>query len=163
MAAEQRVWDHRVRLAMRHEASGLYMISESADYHFAPRYTQAMRMSEDYGAPTFVVRHVGSNVTVRIMDNLNQFRPIDAAPQFTTAEEKGIEQFALFATPLTRTEEIIVEPETVNDLMEKIRALQAPELAQIRQCNRMREGRSQGSSAPIAQQLFHAQILSIAA
>jgi hypothetical protein len=165
LAAEQLLHDRTLRLAMRHEPSGLYMVSDSTDYAFGPRYTQygfnQLHMNEQ--TPTFVVRYVGSKITVRVMDNFDAFRPIDAAPQFTTIEERGIEQFNLFATPLTRTEEIIVEPETVNDLMEKIRALQAPELAQIRQRNRMRDARSEGSSAPIAQQKFHAQILSIAA
>lgn len=165
LAAEQVMYDHRVRIAMRHAPSGLYMVSESVDYGFAPRYTDRFQSfgTDPWAAPTFVVRHVGSNITVQIVDNLANFSPIDAAPQLVCAEVKGIEKFNLFATPLTRTEEIIVEPETVSELMEKIRALQAPELAAIRQRNRMREGRSEGSRAPIAQQQFHAQILSIAA
>jgi hypothetical protein len=117
-------------------------------------------MGANQQAIDFRVVFMANDITVVTYDNLSQFSPIDAMPQFTMQERKSVDDFGIFATPLARTEEIIVEPETVMQLLEKIKAMQSPEQAAIRERNRSRERRM---GEPIQRQQFHAQILSIAA
>lgn len=137
---------------MRHRDLDLRAITEVVSFNFFERYRGL--------ALDFRVVRMASNFHVVIYDNLSAFSPIDAYPQFTTTEQKNIDDFGIFATPLARTEEIIVEPETVMSLLEKIKTMQSPEQAAIRERNRYRE-RQIGE--PIQRQQFHAQILSIAA
>jgi hypothetical protein len=66
---------------------------------------------------------------------------------------------AIFAVPLVRTEEIIVEPQDVAAMLEQIRRMQSPEMTEIRQRERQRE--RQHEAGP--REVFHAQILSFAA
>jgi hypothetical protein len=92
------------------------------------------------------------------MDNFANFRQVDAEPQFVNQEVKSIEDLKIFVTPMTRTEELIVEPSTVAAMLEKIREMQLPEQERIRQRERLRTARV--SEEPLRQQ-FHAQIISI--
>lgn len=148
LSAEQGYDRGTVRLAAWLKPIGLYMLSECQNYNF-------YRCD---ALPVFEVRAVTSDMSIRVDAETFAFSPIDARAQFVSIEHKRIEDFGIFATPLTRTEEIIVEPATVVDLMNKIRALQAPELAEIRRRNHVRE---HAEAAP--RQQFHAQILSLAA
>jgi hypothetical protein len=137
------------------------MVSEAQTFDF---YRAAdTRYGYDQQPLEFHVRYCASNVVVQMMDDLSNFRPIDAAPQMTRIERKSIEDFGIFATPLARTEEIIVEPETVSELLERIKSLQAPELAAIRERNRRRERDPGAVAEPMQRQRFHAQIVSLAA
>lgn len=156
LSAEQSFEHNTIRLAMRYAPARLYMLAESQDFDF---YRAAGLSGFDRGgAPTFHIRCAGSDIVVQTMESSFDFLPIDAAPQYVETTRKSIEDFGIFATPLARTEEIIVEPETVMGLLEKIKKLQAPELAAIRECNRMRD-----RTEPMRRQQFHAQILSLAA
>lgn len=152
LSVEQNFREESIRLAMRFEPCRLYMMAESQRFGF---YRHAEYRDQ---LPVFDIRYCATEITVQMIDDLSMFRPIDAQPQFTNAERRSIEDFGIFATPLARTEEIIVEPETVTKLLEKIKKLQAPELAAIRERNRVRE-----RTQPMARQQFHAQILSLAA
>lgn len=163
LSAEQDMNRRRVRLAMRFNPARLYMVSEAQDFDF---FHAVGRGSGNYGMegyggnlPVFHTVHCATDIRVQMMDDFSLFRPIDAAPQMVMSKFQSIEDFNLFATPLVRTEEIIVEPETVATLMEQIKKLQAPDLEAIRKRRRYQEG----SSAPMPQTNFHAQILSLAA
>lgn len=158
LSAAQDVYSRRLRLAMRFEPCKLYMMSEATEYDFFRGYGPG----HSYGhsrLPEFHVRDCASNFHIQMMDDLSLFRPIDATPQFISTERQSIEDFNLFATPLVRTQEIIVEPETVSSLMEQIKKLQVTDLEAIRK----RRSRQEGSSAPMPAHQFHAQILSLAA
>jgi hypothetical protein len=96
---------------------------------------------------------------MRVMDDFSKFKQIDAAPQYTNAEIKEIDDFGIFAVPMTRTEEIIVEPADVYTLLEQIKKMQSPEQAEIRKRNRRRD--SEGHSEISQRQNFHAQIISL--
>jgi len=154
LSAEQDFNWLSVRIAMRHRDFGLHAVTEKVDCRFFDRH--------EYGRTfDFRVVFMANDLKIQIMnDNFSAFSPIDAMPQFLNTEIKSIEDFGIFATPLARTEEIIVEPETVMSMLEKIKSMQSPEQAAIRERNRSRE-RRQGE--PIQRQQFHAQILSIAA
>lgn len=158
LAAEQDIHDGTVQLLMRHADCGLYLVAESQRYDF---FGAVRNMRYDRpGLPRFTVRQVARAIETCLAQGLDfaRFEPIDAAPQRVEVTRQRIEDFALFAAPLVRTEEIIVEPQSVTECLDLIRRLQAPELAEIRKRNAaldFAEARNQTK--------FHAQILSLAA
>ena len=151
LSSEQDFNVNTVRLALRFEPARLFMIAEAQPWEF---------FKERSEAPTFHIRHAATDMHIVLTESSFDFRPFDAAPQLTTAVRRSIEDYGIFAPCLARTEEIIVEPATVAGLLEQIKSLQAPELAAIRERNRQAERRDQ---APMQQQRFHAQIVSLAA
>lgn len=158
LSAEQDFNRMSIRLALKFEPARLFMVAECQDWDYM-RYARSPY--RDGHPPTFQIRHAASDMHIQLMESSFDFRPFDAKPQFTSAERKSIKDFGIFAPCLARTEEIIVEPQTVAALLDEIRKLQAPELAEIRKRNADRDRRN--STEPMAQQRFHAQIVSLAA
>ncbi len=147
-----------VRLALRHQASRMYAITAPVQFDY---FAAQRRMYE--GPLDFHVKHMASEMRVQLLESQMSFKPIDALPQITHAEIKDIEDFGIFATPLTRTEELIVDPETVDDLLARIKEMQLPEQERIRQRKKLAASREGMSIDYAPRQRFHAQILSIAA
>lgn len=158
LAAHQDPHCMRIGLVMRYAPARLHMLCESQGFDF---FRFADPRSDHIDPPTFVVKQAFSEGTFNFNDDLRQYRQIDAATQYCNRVRKSIEDFNLFSTPLTRTEEIIVKPEDVADLLERIKKLQEPELNALRARNRLRDLR--GSTEAIPAQNFHAQIISLAA
>lgn len=135
ISAEQDYYRDMIRLAFRNKTMTLYALSS------------AISWVEARNDPIFHINHIASRIEVlNIADNLSLFEPIDAIPQYS----QSIEDYKIFATPLTRTKELIVDPNDVNELLGRIIDLQKP--------NREKyiEGRT------MSRQKFHAQILSVA-
>jgi hypothetical protein len=150
ISVEQAVADRGIRLLMNHRQMRLYAISEYSEFDYY-RNAQSRGM-----APTFNVTHVASRIEVlRIHDRLDNFKLIDAAPQIVNSEITSIEDFGIFAVPMVRTEEIIVDPKDVSAMLEQIRAMQSTEQRNIRERNVSRDRRD-----AVPEQIFHAQILS---
>lgn len=146
----------RIRLAISYNDGRLYGISQPVDWEF-------MHDLYDRRVPEFHIQWMASDFIVQTMDNLMDFAPIDGRPQYTTMERKSIKDFGIFATPMVRTEEIIVEPEDVMALLSRIQEMQAPEQAALRAKQRLRASREgMDVNAPVQRQRFHAQIISIA-
>lgn len=162
LTVEQDIRDCRMRLLMRFQPAGLYMLSEEARFDYFRNAD--MRFGGPDVTPEFHVRKVSSKMVVQLMERSFSFQAIDAQPTFTEAPRKSVEDFGFFAAPLVRTEEIIVEPETVSDLLAKIKSMQAPELAAIRERNRRRaQDQASLEYGAMQQTKFHAQIVSLAA
>jgi hypothetical protein len=143
--------NQHLTLAMRHKQAGVYAMSARlAVDHFA--YWQ---MRGDMRLPPFVVTHISSDIRIVSGVDFTKFKPIDAAPQVVRVDETNISQLSIFASQLVRTEEIIVEPQSVAECLSLIKRLQAPQLAEIRERNRRAEA--------MPQVQFHAQIMSLAA
>ncbi len=161
--AVEHAWDRdRVRLAMKYRDGGMRMIAE-AQHYTRPMHFDAMRYEGMGGAPNlpvFDVIHVAPEIHIRVIDiDTFNFSPIDARTQIhTITDARPMDAFEIFAVPLVKTEEIIVEPASVMELMEQIKKLQAPELAAIRERQRRAE-----RGEPLAQTRYHAQIISLAA
>lgn len=84
------------------------------------------------------------------------YRQIDTEPRYMDISERDIWEMPIFNTAgVPMAEELIVDPETVTDLMERIRQMQAPEQAEIRKNNARRE-----RDRPCR---LHANIISLAA
>lgn len=156
LSVEQDMRRMAIRLAMRFEPARLYMVSRLVEYDFL----------QDRGArPVFVINHCANNIVVQLMESSFDFKPIDATPAFVTEARKSIEDFGIFAPLQARTEEILVEPQSVAECLDLIKRLQAPELAAIRKRNEQRR-RDQGSldygsTAPLTK--VHAQVITLAA
>lgn len=155
IAVEQDFVDGRIRLLINNADWNLYAFSnfDSCDY-FGIGY----EVRREH--PVFHIRHCSPRIQVtNVMDDFSNFRQVDAMPQYTSAEIKNIEDFGIFAVPMTRTEEIIVEPADVYTLLEQIKKMQSPEQAEIRERNRRRD--REGASTVSQRQNFHAQIISL--
>lgn len=152
IAARERFEHGDVALVLRYPPADLHMLAEPVNVDFF-RYDHRDRPL------VFDVRHCSSRISTVVTEDFSEFRQIDAAPQMPAKmERKDISDFAIFASQLVRTEQIIVEPESVAECLAIIQKLQAPDLADIRKRNRNRE-----ANEPMMRQAFHAQILSLAA
>ena len=161
LAADQDVMENRIRLLLRHRDMELYALTNDVEYGFRrdPRYDMArppLEFRVVMASPQFQIQRVGHVVAA--------FQQIDAKPQWQTdVEIKTLDDFKIFATPLVRTEEIIVDPLAVSQMLERIREMQVPEQERIRQKKRLEEARERHTirldSEPRTQ--FHAQIVSI--
>lgn len=153
ISAEDDIAWYGVRLALRHKGLQCYAVTSVVD----------RRLFDEAGHHViFCVSAFGSRMQVMLNETVMNFHPIDAMPQMV--EVKSVEDFRIFATPLVRTEEIIVDPSDVGRLLELIREAQGPKQAEIRASAQAAARRVVGDTAEAApRQRFHAQLLSFAA
>ncbi len=148
-----------VGLVMRHGAYGIHAVTslvESRPYDLHPQALQPFHIQyltdrgikfQSYQPPNW----------------LQECKPVDMMTQMV--EVKDIDDMNMFAGILARTKELIVEPEDVSALMDRILDLQKPG-AQAHYEKVLREGRDghaavRGGAAP--RQQFHAQVISLVA
>lgn len=152
LSACQDIRGSRLQMALRHDGMRIEGITAPLDY----RYEQALDMRERAYVENIVL-HVqgmlGETVMVRSESELPAWSPIDAEPRYTEARITRLEDFAHFAGPLIRTNEIIIPEESVPELLDRILKLQQP--ARI---DRIRE-ELRGENR--REQKFHAQIISL--
>jgi hypothetical protein len=152
LSAEQDIMKGSLQLALHLPSCGLYMIADQMDY------------DKIYGRPlheplNFMVRRATSKMTIIQSDvNINGFNPIDAMPQTIDMTGRDISTYDIFAKTMVRTQEIYVEPASVQECLELIRKIQAPSLQKIRETNRVRDYMEDREVRP--RQKFHAQIVS---
>jgi hypothetical protein len=156
ISAEQDMEFMSMRLALRNERDGMTGITERIDWDY-------IRYAEDRvtALPTLRVHLISRDIQVIHAGNatLGNFQPIDAQPQFDIRQRTRLEDFVHFAPAHTRTQQLIVPEETVDDLMSRILEMQqGPRIERIRQ--EVREGERVSFTQ---RQNFHAQIVSIAA
>lgn len=167
IAAEQDFVRDGIRLVMRHEQMQCTAITNVVGF-----YQQAMNMS--YGRPDvhydprltfYVVRmaQLGGLAIEVDPHHSPDFSLVDAQMQMTRREIKNIEDMGIFAVPLVRTQELIVEESEVSAILAKLIEAQKPEQERIRDRKRLRESREGLMLDAEPQMKFHAQILSIAA
>lgn len=147
----------RARFAFRHDDIGLALIGES-------RIESMSRSLEDILAPIIIRQavHVESRARFTVAPSIasllardDALRPIDATPAFAQVTERTLFEMPFFQTlHVPAAEPLIVDQATVSDLLERIRAMQAPEQVEIRARNASRE-RAHGR--------IHAHIMSLAA
>lgn len=153
LAANEDFVSGRVQLIARHEDAQLYLVADGVFHEYSMRGRLGVREA----LPVFVVRQVARALEcARVSLDFAPFRSIDAEPRWEGLRPRRIEDFALFGAPLVKTEEIIIEPQSVQECLDIIRRLQAPELAEIRKRNAQRERALEATK-------FHAQILTLAA
>jgi len=153
LSAFQDIRGSRLRIALRHEGVGIEGITQELDY----RYEQALDLRGRAYVDNIVLnvqRMLGETVMLHHVGDISaMWSPIDAEPRYTERRIDRLEDFAHFAGPLIRTNEIIVPEESVPELLERILKLQQPgRIARIREELR-------GEHRP--EQKFHAQIISL--
>jgi hypothetical protein len=162
-SAEQDFASMRTRILMRHKAMHFYGSSGMVDTDFFQG-----QGSEGWRNIRFPIQWItGGGVQVmRVMDNFENFRPVDMQPQVQSRNEiKDIEDMGLFATAsLARTNEIIVDPDSVADMLARINDLQDPERKEhfAKMAEEARRGGGDRSNYR-PRQNFHAQIISLVA
>ena len=157
-SASQREDLDEVGLAFRHPNLGLRGVTNTI-----PAYVYA-QMHDHHEGPVFHVAwmtdaHVQVQ-TVHIPEWASACSPVDMKPQYVH-EVKTFEDTVRFApVNMTRTAELIVDPDDVSAMMDRILTLQDP-ARQKRYREAVRQGRA-GSERPVPRQTFHAQIVSLA-
>lgn len=166
ISAEQDILRNSLRICMRHRGCRLYALSEllDVDYHRAQYLSDAGGL----GSLTLRVKFVASDIAINIMDNLSAFKPIDAMPQYTRREIQSIKDLAIFSVPMVRTNEILVDPTKIGEILELIQIAQLPEQEAIRKREQLRQrrvefGRCLSENDFREEQTFHAQLVSVAA
>jgi hypothetical protein len=106
--------------------------------------------------PEFEVNQLSTDMIVHLHSVFRQMRWIDATPEVIQVEEGSIYRLPLFAElEKPRAEELIVEPQDVQALLDKIRVMQSPAQAEIRQRQQRRECETRRQ--------MHAHIITLAA
>src|SRR5258706_8252287 len=124
LAAHEDVHYGRLRLLMRHQGMRLYALSREKTFDYFRNHSYGFR-SYDETPFSFEVTQAAHDIQMmRMPDVLSAFRQIDAIPQVVPTEIKSIDDLKIFATPLVRTEELIVEPANVAAMLEGIREMQ---------------------------------------
>lgn len=153
ISAEQDIREASLRIAFRHAPQKLYAMTSKIDFDYYSRFDSPE--TSKYTAP-LQIQFMASDVRVIIQEpTMAGFMPIDAAPQIAMLNApKKMEDFNIFAVPMARTQEIIVEPQDVDFFLAKILEMQRPLQKEIR--SRLPRN---GEIRP--EQKFHAQILSL--
>jgi len=158
--AEQCFERMATRLMMRHKQFGMYGCTDTVDTDFF-----ASQHSDHWQAVYFPVQWMtgGTCQVMRITDNFSAMQPVDMQPSFVDTEKwESIEECVMFGAPLVRTNEIIVDPDDVAAMMERILTLQKPG-AQAHYEEKLREMQRPGQLVKDLrpQQNFHAQVISL--
>lgn len=160
LAVENSYYDHTYRLLLRHRMMKMYAITAKETIENLPA-----DMSFARNLPVFHIVHVAASLHAIQLPGIdwNNFQQIDAQPQFTTSRITRIEDTNVFAVPLQRTQEIVIDGAdmSVIEHLEAIKRLQDPEQQKIRE-RILREGATpEGSSFKAApRQNVIAQIVS---
>lgn len=158
-SASQRPELDEVGLAFRHPNLGLRGMTDTI-----PAYRYAAMDAHHEGPAFQVVWMTDAHVQVQrvhIPTWAGDCSPVDMKPQYVP-EVKTFEDSVRFAqVSMARTAELIVDPDDVSAMMDRILTLQDP-ARQKRYREAVRQGRA-GSDRPAPRQKFHAQIVSLVA
>ena len=159
ISSQQDHYGMNLRLALRNQKCHLVFYSNQID--FSVHQFDSGRFNKT--APINQV--VSENTTIMIQglrgggDFLQNYNPIDAIPQIVEMKEISYKDIDIFKKSITRTDEIIVNPEEVGMWMRKIKESQSPKQKEIRE--NIRRGRLNLEAVP--EHTVHAQIISLAA
>lgn len=153
ISAKQNMTRMCIQIALHHPASGLYAISMVEDLDFLrPERAEMLRHMVIH------INNVGTKVLFQHTVNISQepmsaFKPVDTTPHIIETKISSLEDLVVFR-PLPK--EIIVAPDNVPSLMDKILALQDPKMKKLMSEQRKRDARA----TPKIES--HCQIISIA-
>jgi len=157
-SASQQFETDSVGLVMRHGVMGIHAVTNTVPNMMYDLHPQALQQ--------FRVNYLTDRgITFQHMEVPNWLptcRPVDMQPQMV--EVKSIEDMNLFAGCMARTQELIVDPDDVSAMMDRILELQRPG-AQAHYEKVLRDSRAEGSVVRGAgpRQNFHAQVISLVA
>ena len=161
-------WRHD-RFMFHHERAALTATGMLKDPYRYRDIANRPYIPEDHDEGCIVIEHMASvgRFPVQMVDwnfRLSGYRLADTDPvmrQGTQAELHSMPLFAELFTNRPETQELIVEPEDVQQLLDKIVRLQAPGMREIRARDRKRESQEERGAAVNKQ--VHAQIITLKA
>lgn len=155
LSAQQDVASGSLRLGIQNRELQVQGLTEALDWRYQHASVHQREEILDHVIFRTKMAH-RMNVVVQGVSSF-AFQPIDAEPMVTTSPVRTLEDLCHFAVPLTRTQEIVVPEPDVMELLEKI--LQKQEPARNEYFKQMVDDEKFNKS----RQVFHAQIVSIAA
>jgi hypothetical protein len=139
LSIEEDFYSMRFRVALKHPQYKMYGISHPCSYD----YQRSMNDMAWQALPEIPMNHMVSEMRINIMDNLANFKPIDAEPQIIHNEIKSIEDMKLFK-PINHSKDIVIAPANVNELLESVLKQQDSKQMEIREKKRKEWNRFQG-------------------
>lgn len=133
LACDESIQSSTLRLAIRHQGLEVFGVS-------APVRKEEILRSTDRGTQhlIFYIQRLASEKYISLYEAPSVWHGIDATPTFLEHKPKRIEDLFLFtpASLAPNSQEIISDPETVMELLEKITAMQKPEMTELRKKQR---------------------------
>lgn len=123
--------NYNLRLAIKHPVLQMYGITNTLDMDFFRRQIMTFANPYRYEGPPFEVVQMAHDLRIMVYDNLTDFQPIDATPQFIENKVTCMEDLNIFKT-LTRTKEIIVAPENVDEVLNMALGFQSQKQKELR-------------------------------
>lgn len=140
-----------IQIAIRHQGLKLKAISDmvSCDYHrvMVNEYDQNDILQQI----EFNFMNMSSNYNILIQNrDIMDFHPIDAEPTMVNLEYKSLDDLNIFKKVQVIPEnEIIVDPLTINQLMDEIIRLQTPKQKEIRERRMKARKRGELTNSPL--------------
>lgn len=159
-SVEDHDFGHEVRMFLRHERNGWTGYARAQRHQFRTAFERDFMQQP---LPAFQVQAMTAPDQMVAVDTgpLEDFRRVDMEDRFIEPRQLKRRPVAgIFKPWIPEAQELIVEPATVAELLDKIKAMQAPELAAVRERNRLREARE---GRPVAGERVVAQVLTLAA
>jgi hypothetical protein len=146
---------HEVRFILKHEMLNLYAITRVNTFEFSD-LTDYLFKHKDH--LKFHIQVIGKDIHYQYLPqfSFDSIKEIDCHPQFESIERHSIKDLSIFKTLVTPESALIIEPERIADLLEKIVEAQVPNQKEIRERMRSKDRRD------MLKQTLHAQILSVA-
>lgn len=160
LSVEQDVNRDRMRIALMHADMRMLAITDRFPFDYKAAAFDQVRDGYLDRMVAPVVRAIAQEMFVEkggyTTDPIS-FHAIDALPTIVQSVITKLEDLAHFATPLVRTQQIIIPEDTVPDLLAKILKLQQPS-----RIERIKDDIAGYEIGAEPQRKFHAQILSFA-
>lgn len=166
-AAELDNYRQEYRILMRDRQTGMSGAGRALVHELVPaagRYDLRSMGVWNKTDPVIFVHSMGISDRYTVMvEPGTRFMRIDMMPSVITGTvpeilSKTIDELGVFKRWAPKADEIVVEPATVAEMLEKIKRMQSADLAAIRERNRKRELRDQQGSEQVV-----AQIITLAA
>ena len=144
---------HRIRFILRHEMLDLHALTDIEE-------VDGSRLLDFKNIPClFNIRVMARDIHFRSVPAFNfaAISQIDARPEMVEITDQSIRDLQIFKTLIKPDHALIIEPDQISSLLEKIVACQSPKQAEIKERIRKSDARDN------FKQTLHAQILSIAA
>lgn len=165
LSVEQDYRRNAFSLAIKHPDFKIYGMTNPMPLHEIAMSRYGERYNRIANFMSFHLGYMCSDLIMHVHGrDLMNFHPVDAEPQRMTEEEmrcydkiQRISEMPIFKA-IEHTKDIIVMPEMVPGLLEKIRECQEPNQARIRE-----EVRKQKDREALRGHIIHAQVVTLAA
>ncbi len=131
ISAQQDVATNRMQISFKHKDVGMYGLTDVDEFDFMnarrnPEMLRHLNYACKMGANLRISQRLHMNMANECMI------PIDANPQYTTIEERSLEDFAHFQKVNTDAKAIFLQEASMDDILQLALEKQAPNQEKIR-------------------------------